>query len=250
MRDLGIADRLRAAGLRVVEVAGWQTAGSDSFAPGGSVNHHTAGPSSGSSPSLLTCIEGRPDLPGPLCSVYQSREPSTDIAYVIASGRANHAGEGSWRGLSGNASVYGLEVEHDGTTALPQARIEYAARIHAAMFTGDPGMVCQHREWTTRKIDAATNVDGDDFRALVARYRNPDDEDDDMRATFDLLRDKRDNKLWRVPLDGSTRVQVTSSEVKELDLFRHAVQGGNGQEVQIDSPTEYAWLDSIPIGRP
>ena len=35
MRDLGIADRLRAAGLRVIEVAGWQTAGSDSFDPGG-----------------------------------------------------------------------------------------------------------------------------------------------------------------------------------------------------------------------
>jgi hypothetical protein len=180
-RDLGIADRLRAAGLRVVEVAGWQTAGSDSFAPGGSVNHHTAGPSSGSTPSLLTCIEGRPDLSGPLCNVYQSREPSgVDVAYVIASGRANHAGEGGWRGLSGNASVYGLEIEHDGLTALPQGRIDTAARIHAAMFTGDPANVCQHREWTynpatgsSRKIDAATNVDGADFRQRVADARRP-----------------------------------------------------------------------------
>jgi hypothetical protein len=161
VRDLAIADRLRAAGLRVVEVAGWQTAGSESFS------------SSGSTPSLLTCIEGRPDLPGPLCNVYQSREPSTDIAYVIASGRANHAGEGGWHGLSGNASVYGLEVEHDGTSALPQARIDYAARIHAALFTGDPAMVCQHREWTTRKIDVATNVDGNEFRALVSHFRRP-----------------------------------------------------------------------------
>jgi len=173
VRDLGIADRLRAAGIRVVEVAGWQTAGSESFAPGGSVNHHTAGPSTGSTPSLLTCIEGRPDLPGPLCNVYQSREPSTDIAYVIASGRANHAGEGGWMGLTGNASVYGLEIEHDGTTALPEARIVYAARIHAAMFQGNPAMVCQHREWTTRKIDTATNVDGDRFRDLVANAAAP-----------------------------------------------------------------------------
>jgi len=172
-RDAGIANRLRAAGLRVVEVAGWQTAGSESFAPGGSVNHHTAGPSSGSTPSLLTCIEGRPDLAGPLCNVYQSREPSEDIAYVIAAGRANHAGEGSWRGLSGNASVYGLEIEHDGTTALPERRIALAARIHAAMFTGDPANVCQHREWTSRKIDVATNVPGDDFRARVAAARQP-----------------------------------------------------------------------------
>lgn len=176
MRDLGIADRLRAAGIRVVEVAGWQTAGSDSFGwngggPGGSVNHHTAGPSSGSTPSLLTCIEGRPDLPGPLCHVMQSREPSVDIAYVIASGRSNHAGEGGWMGLSGNASVYGLEIEHDGVSALPQRRIETAAAIHAAMFQGNPGMVCQHAEWAKpagRKIDAATNVPGDWFRELVA----------------------------------------------------------------------------------
>jgi hypothetical protein len=182
VRDTGIADRLRAAGLRVVEVAGWQTAGSDSFAPAGSVNHHTAGPSTGSTPSLLTCIEGRPDLPGPLCNVYQSREPSTDVAYVIAAGRANHAGEGGWRGLSGNASVYGLEIEHTGTGPLPQHRIDLAAAIHAAMFLGDPANVCQHREWTTRKIDVATNVDGNDFRARVTAARNPQppDEDDAM----------------------------------------------------------------------
>jgi hypothetical protein len=178
-RDTGIADRLRAAGLRVVEVAGWQTAGSDSFAPAGSVNHHTAGPSSGATPSLLTCIEGRPDLPGPLCNVFQSRESgAADVAYVIASGRANHAGDGGWKGLSGNASVYGLEIEHDGVTPLPQARIDYAARIHAAMFTGDPAYVCQHREWTSRKIDAATNVDGADFRNRVAAARNPDESED------------------------------------------------------------------------
>ena len=174
MRDTGIAGRLRGAGLRVVEVAGWQTAGSDSFDPGGSVNHHTAGPSSGATPSLLTCIDGRPDLTGPLCNVYQSREPSgEDIAYVIASGRANHAGEGSWNGLSGNASVYGLEIEHTGTSALPEGRIQIAARIHAAMFTGPTSMVCQHREWTTRKIDAATNVDGAAFRSRVAAVRLP-----------------------------------------------------------------------------
>ena len=168
-RDTGIANRLRSMGLRVVEVDGWQTRGVTDFAPGGSVNHHTAGPSTGATPSLNTCINGRPDLPGPLCHVMQSREPSDDIAYVIAAGKANHAGEGGWRGLVGNASVYGLEIEHDGISALPQRRIDTAAAIHAAMFPGDPAMVCQHREWASagRKIDAATNVDGDEFRQRV-----------------------------------------------------------------------------------
>ena len=173
-RDLGIADRLRALGVPTVECDGWQTRGSESFSPAGSVNHHTAGPASGSAPSLGTVINGRPDLAGPLANVLQSREPDgRDVAYVVAAGRANHAGEGGWWGLSGNSSVYGLEIEHTGTEPLPAGRQEVAARIHAAMFGGDPAMVCQHSEWTTRKIDAATDVDPDRFRQLVATAAAP-----------------------------------------------------------------------------
>ena len=196
MRDTGIANRLRQAGLRVIEVAGWQTAGSESFYPAGSVNHHTAGPSSGATPSLVTCIEGRPDLPPPLCNVYQSREPGgADIAYVIAAGRANHAGEGGWRGLSGNASVYGLEVEHTGTDPVPAGRLELAARIHAAMFAGDVSMVCQHREWTTRKIDMAEGVNGDAFRSLVAAARHPTPPEVDDMGPWVLIRPE-DGPTW------------------------------------------------------
>lgn len=176
--DTGLADRLRAAGLDVVEVAGWQTRGSSSFSPRGSVNHHTAGPASGATPSLNTIVYGRPDLAGPLANVMQSREPDgNDRAYVVAAGRANHAGEGGWKGLSGNSSVWGLEIEHTGIDPLPQHRQEIAARIHAAMFTGDPAMVCQHFEWCEppgRKIDAATNVNGDQFRQLVANAGDDD----------------------------------------------------------------------------
>lgn len=168
--DTGIADRLRAAGIPMVEVSGWQSRGSSSFSPRGSVNHHTAGGASGATPSLNTVIYGRPDLAGPLANVLQSREPSgDDIAYVVAAGRANHAGSGGWRGLSGNSSVYGLEIEHTGTVPLPEHRQRRAAAIHAAMFGGDPAMVCQHYEWApTRKIDAAQNVDADAFRQMVA----------------------------------------------------------------------------------
>jgi hypothetical protein len=174
--DQGIASRLRAAGLTVVECSGWQTRGSSSFSPRGSVNHHTAGGANGAIPSLNTLIYGRSDLPGPLCNVAQSREsdPNRDKVYVIAAGRANHAGSGGWRGLSGNSSVYGLEIEHTGTSPLSQARQRIAARIHAAMFGGDVSMVCQHFEWTTRKIDAATNVNGNAFRNLVAQAKAGD----------------------------------------------------------------------------
>jgi N-acetylmuramoyl-L-alanine amidase len=173
-RDTGIAARLRAAGLRVVEVAGWQSRGSTSFNPRGSVNHHTAGGASGAAPSLNTCTYGRPGLSGPLCNVMQSREPGgNDVAYVVAAGRANHAGSGGWKGLSGNSSVYGLEIEHTGTAPMSEARQRIAARIHAAMFRGDPAMVCQHREWApSRKIDAAEGVDPDRFRQWVREYQS------------------------------------------------------------------------------
>jgi len=170
--DTGIANRLRNAGLTVVECSGWQSRGSSSLNARGSVNHHTAGPASGATPSLNTCINGRPDLAGPLCNVFQSREPDgRDKAYVVAAGTANHAGSGGWKGLSGNSSVYGLEIEHTGTSPLSEGRQRIAAAIHAAMFSGDVGYVCQHYEWTTRKIDAATNVSGNGFRQYVTEAR-------------------------------------------------------------------------------
>lgn len=171
--DLGIAARLRADGLRVVETEGWRTRGSSTFSPRGSVNHHTAGGTRGSAPSLGVVINGRSDLSGPLCNVLQSREPDgNDIFYVIASGRANHAGTGGWRGLTGNSSVFGLEIEHVGTVPLPESRQRLAARCHAALGRGnfDERAVCQHSEWATppgRKTDAATHVDPAQFRAWV-----------------------------------------------------------------------------------
>ena len=59
------------------------------------------------------------------------------------------------------------------------------------MFGGAIGNVCQHYEWASgRKIDAATNVNGDVFRNLVSQARAgdlgpkpplpPPPEDDDM----------------------------------------------------------------------
>jgi hypothetical protein len=47
VRDTQLANRLRALGVRVIEVDGWQSRGSDSYAPVGGLWHHTAGPSSG-----------------------------------------------------------------------------------------------------------------------------------------------------------------------------------------------------------
>lgn len=172
--DTGIADRLRAKGLQVIEVDGWRTRGyrmADlGFDPHGSVDHHTAGPASGDVPSLGICINGRSDLPGPLCNVLVGR---SNTCYVVAAGRANHAGSGGWNGLSGNGSVYGVERENVGTDAEPWRpdQTDTAARVHAALIEGraDASMVCEHKEWTTRKVDAHT-VLGSDMRTRVAGY--------------------------------------------------------------------------------
>ena len=68
----------------------------------------------GNAPSLGIVVKGR-DLPGPLCHVLQAFD---DTAIVVAAGVANHAGPGSWRACRAARSVYGLEVEHPGTTRL------------------------------------------------------------------------------------------------------------------------------------
>ena len=149
-----LANALRARGVRVEEYAGWTSRGSSSFDPRGAVCHWTAGPCSATGrPSLGTVVKGRPDLAGPLANVYLDR---AGVAVVVAAGLANHAGEGGWKGLSGNSSVFGVEAEccnaGDWTAAQRDAYpLVMAALCDAGRFGAD--MVAGHNEWTPRKID-------------------------------------------------------------------------------------------------
>lgn len=172
--DRSIPTRLKDYGLKVVEIAGWQTRGSSSFHPQGSVTHHTVGSKNGNAPSLAVVVYGRSGLPGPLANVLQARD---NTIYVVAAGRANHAGQGSWRGLSGNSSVFGNEVENTGYNTGPSGepwqedQIDTMARVAAAMADGRWGaeMSCFHKEWTPRKIDAHT-LSGADLRKRVTSH--------------------------------------------------------------------------------
>lgn len=176
--DTGIADRLRKAGLRVKECDGWKNRGNSSgsnFHPKGLVVHHTAGPgpSAGVSPSLGICINGRSDLPGPLCNIYMDFD---GVVYAVAAGSANHAGTpdgGSWKGMTGNSTAWGFEIEHPGTYPLEEERAAIAAAAVAAMIRGtcDHTMVPYHKEWApSRKIDLATSPSPGNFRSMVAEY--------------------------------------------------------------------------------
>lgn len=230
MRDTGLADRLRAEGLKVIEVDGWKTRGSDTFHPRGSVNHHTAGPLKGNAPSLGVCINGRSDLPGPLCHVMLARDLT---CYVIAAGRANHAGKGGWKGLAGNSNVYGLEVENTGLSNEPATPelLDAMHRVHAAFLRGidnhDVGLVCQHEEWApTRKIDFH-DLAFEAFRNGVAARlaSNPNQPEDDMPFTEAELRkivgeeiDKRINPDGKGNLLVRIRRSVAATEQRVYDL--------------------------------
>ncbi len=156
-RQLWIADQARKWGLTVVEVDGWQERGSASFSPAGVVCHHTAGPATGDMPSLRLLINGRSDVPGPLCNVGLAR---SGTVFVVAAGRANHAGKGSWNGLVGNSSVMGIEAENTGRgETWPELQLRAYQRLVAALASGmgrGPELICAHREWAPgRKPDPA-----------------------------------------------------------------------------------------------
>jgi len=152
---LGLPRALARRGLIVELVLGWETRSAGTSNPGGAVSHWTAGPRTGDRPSLHVCTYGRPGLAGPLCNVFLTR---AGVAVVVAAGRANHAGVGSWRGLVGNSSMFGTEAENSGSgewtaaqrVAYPKVNAAYLDLIGAR--TADN--ICGHHEWApTRKID-------------------------------------------------------------------------------------------------
>lgn len=111
---------LRAAGLTVVEVSGWQTRGrpvsTGEFSPSGVLCHHTAtGPKTSNAAVVNLLVKGRSDLPGPLCQFGLARNGTV---YLIASGRANHAGKakasGNMPAGDGNEEYIGIEAFNDG----------------------------------------------------------------------------------------------------------------------------------------
>jgi hypothetical protein len=169
---------LLAAKCPVAEQVGWRLRGRAEFGEfKGIMIHHTAGPAKGNAPSLGVVTDGRSDLPGPLCNLLQGRDGTF---YAVAAGRANHAGAGSWHGVtSGNSTTIGIECENTGLPAdspWPEVQMQRLAMGVAAML--DYGklptiMVMGHREYATpkgRKIDPLFDMNA--FRARVDGYRN------------------------------------------------------------------------------
>lgn len=180
-RLTALPDYCRLFGLDPIIVDGFWSRGSDfPSTPIVSLDHHTAGPATGYLPSLGTLIQGRPDLPGPLCNGAAPRsEVGDNRVYLIASGRANHAGAGYWLGAKGNSDTVGLERELVGNGSdLTPWRNEVSIRWHAAVTTllnVEADHVARHAEFALppgRKPDTA-GVNGDWLRILVHAKKHP-----------------------------------------------------------------------------
>lgn len=254
MRLLELADKLRARGVTVREVAGWQTRGNEfPSRPDIALRHWTAGPLSGLAPSLGVCTYGRggaSPLPGPLCQVLQSREVDAnglDVVHVVASGKANHAGEGVWNGVIGNYASVGLEIEWSGPgeqfvgIRRRQETSELVMRALLDCCAGtNPMDACEHREYApTRKID--TNLSGGHLRDRMADLADHEGDDElsaeDVRKINERL-DRLDTLLGDVHLavygadlpsegDNNPRHQSIYTGVKYL---RGEVIGGKPED--------------------
>lgn len=174
-----LADVLRAAGLRVVETSGWKTryatSGPQPASPVGVLEHHTATTASYArpAPTVQLCIDGRPDLAGPLCHVVIGYD---GVCHVIAAGRANHAGQAKASGPNpagdGNTLYVGFEWDYQGVDQGPSPQ-QYDAAVRATRAVlaklGRPADTARgHRETSvTGKIDPG-RVDMNQFRRDVA----------------------------------------------------------------------------------
>ena len=164
---------LLGAGLKVAEQPGWVTRGrSEMGAVKGVICHHTAGPAKGNMPSLGVVTNGRSDLPGPLAQLGLGRDGTY---YVIAAGRANHAGRGNWQGIeTGNSNFIGIEAENTGLPGdpWPDVQLDAYCRGVAAILKhvgSDASMCCGHKEYALpagRKNDPT--FDMNEFRRKVA----------------------------------------------------------------------------------
>ena len=177
-----LADVLRAAGLKVVEIDGWKTRGrppsTGGFDPVGVLWHHTGDTRDGKTCADWLAKVGRTDLPAPLCQLAVDRE---GVWYVCAAGRANHAGvaraSGTVAAGDGNELYVGVECMNTGTEGFGKVQRDSMVRGGAAI-----GLHILHTSAEAQRGHRETSVTGkwdpglldlDAFRADIARAMAP-----------------------------------------------------------------------------
>ena len=175
-----LPDVLKGAGLKVSLDPGWENRGlGDVGNIFGVICHHTGvrNPEKLNMPTLKSLRNGRKAepglaaLPGPLSQLGLGRDGTY---FVIAAGRAAHAGKGSFRGVSGNLRYIGIEAENAGTPTDPWPAIQLEAyqRGVAAILKHlgkDSSFCVGHKEYSsTGKPDPSINMK--EFREAVTAF--------------------------------------------------------------------------------
>ena len=173
-----LPDVLEEAGLKVSRVEGFESRGQgdmgDVF---GIICHHTGSknPQRLNMPTLRSLRDGRKAspglaaLPGPLAQLGLARDGTY---FVVAAGRAIHAGPGSFKNVSGNRRFIGIEAENEGTMGdfpWPAVQLDAYHRGVAAILkhlNKDSSFCCGHKEYAPgRKPDPDLSMS--DFRTSV-----------------------------------------------------------------------------------
>lgn len=211
--------RLRAAGITVHEVPGWRTrARPGAWEPRGLLVHHTAIRASYARPAagLRTCVDGRADLPGPLCQTLGAYDGAV---HVISAGRANHAGKarpsGPIPGGNGNVLYWGHEIDYYPDAPMSPEQYRAAVMLGAIVadeLGGGPELVRAHAETSvTGKWDPGhalpnRTIDMAKFRRDVAAHTSREGimaglSDAEQRELLAAVRDLRDLRFPGYPPD-------------------------------------------------
>jgi len=230
-------------------VNGWESRGHTTFNPRGVVCHHDASNTrSGNNGALNIIIHGRGSIPGPLSQFQIARN---GLLWVVASGRANHAGQGGYRGLSGNASVMGIEVANNGVGEhWRPACLDTYYRLVAALLDEmklPTIMAPGHLEWTSRKIDprfSSPQMNMTQFRSIVGRVRGGDmpiPSKKEREIMYKFFQPDGLNQIWAVSA-GGYGFHLTPGLYREMS-------NGPAMESNVINRVSRAQLKELTAGR-
>lgn len=170
----GELEALRAAGITVVEVPGWQSRSHGPLPDAPAIVWHHDGSDPGDSPGVLDWMVSNWDVAS--AQVWIDRAGAWHIVGDLG-GKANHAGQ-VLPGAIGNADSIGIETDHTVGEDWPAAQLQSLRKGTAALFT----------LWGRDPADALT------FHKAVAPWRKVDPDGLDLaaeRITVGALMPKR-----------------------------------------------------------
>lgn len=244
LRLAGLATALRAAGLRVVELDGWQDRGQTDggFNPRAVMWHHDASPV-GDSPNVPRWMS---DLRNNGAQCWVSR---SGVWYLVAAGRMWHAGRGGpWGPISlddGNTDSVGVETDHTTGEDWPDAQLaslRIGTVVLLRLIGATAAAVLGHKEYRTSNPDPA-GLDMVSERQVISWMMNAPE----APAVTDFY-NSGDRNMAR----------VTAHRVEALMMGYGHVKGGpnDGEDVpqaryDFDQQHDFrAFLALLPVRRP